>query len=170
MAKKPSRRFVCRSCGVVHPKWIGQCEGCEEWNTLEEEQIEPLAASSARPSTRGRRIKLEGLSGIAQPPPRIKTSIEELDRVLGGGLVPASAVLVGGDPGIGKSTLLLQAACRLAESGSRVLYISGEEAADQIRLRALRLGVGSASLDLAASINVTDIVARLKLSQMLKSW
>ncbi|MFT8664879.1 DNA repair protein RadA [Acetobacter orientalis] len=171
MAKKPFRQFVCSHCGAVYPKWVGQCEACGEWNTLEEEAVEPLAASSARGGAahKGRRVKLEGLEGIAKPPPRIETSIVELDRVLGGGLVPASAVLVGGDPGIGKSTLLLQAACKLASKGERVLYISGEEAADQIRLRALRLGVGKARLDLAASINVTDIVATLEAEPDVKA-
>lgn len=100
--------------------------------------------------------------GKVELPPRTGTGIAELDRVLGGGLVPASVVLVGGDPGIGKSTLLLQAASRLAGKGERVLYISGEEAVDQIRLRAIRLGVVESSLDLAASINVADIVATLE--------
>ncbi|OUJ05878.1 DNA repair protein RadA [Acetobacter malorum] len=162
MAKRPARQFACRACGAVYPKWMGQCEACGEWNTLEEIAVEPLAASSPRASSKGRRVKLEGLEGMAAPPPRIQTSIAELDRVLGGGLVPASVVLVGGDPGIGKSTLLLQAACKLAAKSERVLYISGEEAVDQIRLRALRLGVGQATLDLAASINVADIVATLE--------
>ncbi|BBC79453.1 DNA repair protein RadA [Acetobacter orientalis] len=100
MAKKPFRQFVCSHCGAVYPKWVGQCEACGEWNTLEEEAVEPLAASSARGGAahKGRRVKLEGLEGIAKPPPRIETGIVELDRVLGGGLVPASAVLVGVTP------------------------------------------------------------------------
>ncbi|MFT9399192.1 DNA repair protein RadA [Acetobacter sp.] len=169
MAKKPSRQFVCRNCGTAYPKWVGQCEACGEWNTLEEETVEPLAASTASGAAKGRRIKLEGLDGIAKPPPRIETTIAEFDRVLGGGLVPASVVLVGGDPGIGKSTLLLQAACRLAGNGERVLYISGEEAVDQIRLRALRLGVGTTKLDLAASINVADIVSTLEAEADVKA-
>ncbi|MGO2957988.1 MAG: DNA repair protein RadA [Acetobacter sp.] len=169
MAKKPSRQFVCRNCGTAYPKWVGQCEACGEWNTLEEETVEPLAASTASGAAKGRRIKLEGLDGIAKPPPRIETTIAEFDRVLGGGLVPASVVLVGGDPGIGKSTLLLQAACRLAGNGERVLYISGEEAVDQIRLRALRLGVGTTKLDLAASINVADIVSTLEAETDVKA-
>lgn len=169
MAKKPSRQFVCRNCGTAYPKWVGQCEACSEWNTLEEETVEPLAASTASGAAKGRRIKLEGLDGIAKPPPRIETTIAEFDRVLGGGLVPASVVLVGGDPGIGKSTLLLQAACRLAGNGERVLYISGEEAVDQIRLRALRLGVGTTKLDLAASINVADIVSTLEAEADVKA-
>ncbi|MFT9253294.1 MAG: DNA repair protein RadA, partial [Acetobacter okinawensis] len=163
MAKKTSRQYVCRACGAVHAKWAGQCDACQEWNTLEEMAVEPLAASSATTrSGKGRRVQLHGLGGKVELPPRTGTGIAELDRVLGGGLVPASVVLVGGDPGIGKSTLLLQAASRLAGKGERVLYISGEEAVDQIRLRAMRLGVVENSLDLAASINVADIVATLE--------
>ena len=162
MAKKASRQYVCRSCGAVHAKWAGQCDACQEWNTLEEMAPEPLASSSASRAGGGRRIRLEELEGKVQPPPRIGSGIAELDRALGGGFVPASVVLLGGDPGIGKSTLLLQAASRLAGQGERVLYISGEEAADQIRLRAQRLGVVTqARLELAASINVADIVATL---------
>ncbi|MFT8586124.1 DNA repair protein RadA [Acetobacter papayae] len=159
MAKKPARQYGCTACGAVHAKWAGQCDACQEWNTLEELPVEPLAASSAARAVPGRRVKLEALQGVVQPPPRVRSGIAELDRALGGGLVPASVVLVGGDPGIGKSTLLLQAASRLAEQGERVLYISGEEAVDQIRLRARRLGVEGAKLELAASINVADIIA-----------
>lgn len=159
MAKKPARQYGCTACGAVHAKWAGQCDACQEWNTLEELAIEPLAASSAARAVPGRRVRLEALQGVVQPPPRVRSGIAELDRALGGGLVPASVVLVGGDPGIGKSTLLLQAASKLAEQGERVLYISGEEAVDQIRLRARRLGVEGAKLELAASINVADIIA-----------
>ncbi|MBO1323715.1 DNA repair protein RadA [Acetobacter sp. TBRC 12305] len=162
MAKKPTRQYVCRACGAVHAKWAGQCDGCGEWNTLEEMPLEPLAASSVTSRVGGgRRVRLEELQGQVQPPPRVRSGIAELDRVLGGGFVPASVVLVGGDPGIGKSTLLLQAASQLAGQGERVLYISGEEAVDQIRLRAQRLGVAQARLELAASINVADIIATL---------
>ncbi len=163
VARKTARQYVCKACGAVHPKWAGQCDACQEWNTLEEMAVEPLAASSATTRAgKGRRVQLHGLGGKVELPPRTVTGIAELDRVLGGGLVRASVVLVGGDPGIGKSTLLLQAASRLAGKGERVLYISGEEAVDQIRLRAIRLGVVDSSLDLAASINVADIVATLE--------
>ena len=115
---KPTVRFVCSSCGAVTPKWAGRCETCGEWNTIVEEPIaaRPGPAGKAQP---GQRVAFVGLAGIADPPPRAATGIAELDRVLGGGLVPASAVLVGGDPGIGKSTLLLQAAAQLARSGRR---------------------------------------------------
>jgi DNA repair protein RadA/Sms len=107
-------------------------------------------------------VSFVGLRGDTEPPPRVATGIDELDRVLGGGLVPSSAVLVGGDPGIGKSTLLLQTAARIARTGRRVLYISGEEAIEQIRLRARRLGVDDSSIELAASINARDILASLE--------
>ncbi|NHN84988.1 DNA repair protein RadA [Acetobacter musti] len=158
MAKRPIHRFVCQNCGAVYPKWSGKCEACGEWNTIVEESIEPTASRTSRSKTR---LTLTGLEGNAAPPPRIQTDIAELDRVLGGGLVPASVVLVGGDPGIGKSTLLLQTACRLARTGQHVVYISGEEAVDQIRMRAQRLELNAPTLQLAASINVSDIVATL---------
>ena len=110
---------------------------------------------------RGNKIEFVGLDGISPPPPRVATTIEEFDRVLGGGLVPASVVLVGGDPGIGKSTLLLQAGAALGRAGKRVVYISGEESIDQIRLRASRLGLTSAPMDLAAATQLGDILASL---------
>ncbi|AQS85705.1 MAG: DNA repair protein RadA [Acetobacter aceti] len=159
MAKTPLHRFVCQSCGAVYPKWSGKCEACNEWNTIVEETIEPTAS---RASKSRRRLTFAGLEGSAEPPARIGTSIAELDRVLGGGLVPASVVLVGGDPGIGKSTLLLQTACRLAATGQKVVYISGEEAVEQIRMRARRLELNAPTLELAASINVSDITATLE--------
>jgi len=165
LAKKPTTRFVCQSCGAHYPKWAGRCEACGEWNSLVEESVEPTALKSGK--IRSGRLQTVRLDGEAKPPPRINTSIDELDRVLGGGLVPASVVLVGGDPGIGKSTLMLQTTCALARSGHRILYVSGEESVDQIRLRAQRLGLTDEkktldSLDLAASINVSDIVGSLE--------
>ncbi|PYD70232.1 DNA repair protein RadA [Komagataeibacter swingsii] len=163
MARRPANRFVCQSCGAVFPKWSGRCDACGAWNSIVEETVEPTATggTTARRRT-GARINLVGLAGDTPPPPRIETRIGELDRVLGGGLVPASVVLVGGDPGIGKSTLLLQGACALARAGRKVMYISGEEAVDQIRLRARRLGLEAPTLELAAAINVADIVATLE--------
>ncbi len=161
---KTVTRFVCQACGAITPKWSGRCESCGEWNTIVEEIAAAgpglAAAASAKPAG-GRRLTFEGLAGSAGPPPRAETGIVELDRVLGGGLVPGSAVLLGGDPGIGKSTLLLQAAAAMAAAGRRVLYISGEEAIEQIRLRARRLGVTAAPLGLAASINLREIAASL---------
>ena len=158
---KSATRYVCQSCGAAHPKWAGRCDACGEWNTLVEEAVEARPGPVGKAST-GRRVTFVGLQGSTAPPPRALTGIAELDRVLGGGLVPASAVLVGGDPGIGKSTLMLQAAATLARTGRRVMYISGEESIDQVRLRAQRLGLADASLELAAAINVRDIAATLE--------
>ena len=158
---KATTRFVCQSCGAATPKWAGRCEACLEWNTVEPETITPRPGAAAK-SPAGNSVTFVSLHGETAPPPRAVTGIAELDRVLGGGLVPSSAVLVGGDPGIGKSTLLLQAAARIASAGQRVLYISGEEAIEQVRLRARRLGVADSPLELAASINVRDIVASLE--------
>lgn len=156
---KPHPRFVCQECGAVTSKWAGRCESCGEWNTVVEEAPRPGPMPAARPASR---LALLPLAGEADPPARLPTGIAELDRVLGAGLVPASAVLVGGDPGIGKSTLLLQAAASLACAGQDVLYVSGEEAADQIRLRARRLGLDAAPLRLATAIDVRAIAATLE--------
>ncbi len=158
---KPTHRYVCQNCGAVHPKWSGRCDACGEWNTLVEENIEARPGPVAKAAP-GKRVAFVGLQGEAPPPPRAATGIAELDRVLGGGLVPASAVLVGGDPGIGKSTLMLQAAATLARAGKRVLYVSGEESVEQVRLRARRLGLAETPLELASAINVRDIAATLE--------
>jgi len=158
---KPVARFVCQSCGAIAPKWAGRCETCGEWNTIVEEPIVARPGPAGKVAG-GRSVAFVGLSGSAAPPPRATTGIAELDRVLGGGLVPASAVLVGGDPGIGKSTLLLQAAARIAGAGRRVLYVSGEESIDQVRLRGRRLGLADAPVELAATVNVRDIAASLE--------
>ena len=158
---KPALRFLCAACGAASAKWSGRCEACGEWNTIAEEPVEtrPGPAAKAAP---GRKVAFVPLTGSAAPPPRTQTGLAELDRVLGGGLVDASAVLVGGDPGIGKSTLMLQAAAALATAGRQVLYVSGEESIDQVRLRARRLGVGTAPLGLAAAVNLRDIAATLE--------
>ncbi len=158
---KPTSRFVCQSCGAITPKWAGRCETCGEWNTVVEEAITARPGPAGKAPV-GKGVPFVGLAGSAAPPPRAATGIEELDRVLGGGLVPSSAVLVGGDPGIGKSTLLLQAAASLARSGRRVLYVSGEESIEQVRLRARRLGVSDTAIELAAAYNVREIAASLE--------
>ncbi len=159
MARPPSR-FVCQSCGSITNKWSGKCESCGAWNSILEEagRDEVPKGLSGKP---GRKIEFEGLEGHTPPLPRLVTGIAELDRVTGGGLVPGSALLVGGDPGIGKSTLLLQAAARLAKN-SRVAYISGEEAVDQVRMRAARLGLSKAPVALASAINLRDILTSLE--------
>ncbi|MBB6254986.1 DNA repair protein RadA [Nitrospirillum iridis] len=155
-----TNRYVCQSCGTSHPKWGGRCEGCGAWNTLMEEAAPEAAPKGLGNKVQGRRLEFVELSGVSEQSPRRMTHIQEFDRVCGGGLVHGSALLVGGDPGIGKSTLLLQVICRLAQ-GTSCAYISGEEAVDQVRMRALRLGLAAAPVNLAAATNVRDIVASL---------
>ena len=146
----------------MFPKWAGRCEACGAWNTLDEESARPVLPGGIKGNaSRASKIEFVGLAGTAPPPPRVPTTILEFDRVLGGGLVPASVVLVGGDPGIGKSTLLLQASAALGRAGKRVIYISGEESIDQIRMRAARLGLTQAPMALAAATQLGDILASL---------
>jgi DNA repair protein RadA/Sms len=160
---KPRTRYVCQACGSAQSRWVGQCPDCSEWNTLVEDAGAVVTPFAARHNLRGggRAIQLVGLDAEVALPPRMSTGIAELDRALGGGLVAGSATLIGGDPGIGKSTLLLQAAARIAGQGLEVAYISGEEATDQVRLRARRLGLGAAPLRLAAATSVRDILTTL---------
>jgi DNA repair protein RadA/Sms len=161
---KPKSQFVCQSCGSVHAKWQGRCDGCGAWNTLAEEQAAESAPGglAAKRGKRGRGLEFVDLAGQADREPRRVSGIAEFDRVCGGGLVEASAVLVGGDPGIGKSTLALQAAAALSmREGTSCAYISGEEAIDQVRLRARRLGLADSQVQLAAATNVRDIAAAL---------
>ena len=157
-----SPRFVCQACGSVSSKWAGRCESCGEWNTIIEDAAPiPVSGGKGAALPRGRASRLVGLQGDTAALARIETGIAEFDRVTGGGLVPGSGVLVGGDPGIGKSTLLLQALAALARSGRRVVYVSGEEAVAQVRLRASRLGLSDAPVLLATETNVSDILATL---------
>lgn len=161
MAKSNSH-FVCQSCGTTSSKWSGRCDGCGSWNSIIEEAREaPASGAKGQALPRGRSAKLVGLKGENAAPPRIAIGMPELDRVAGGGFVPGSAVLIGGDPGIGKSTLLLQALASLARQGRRVVYVSGEEAIAQIRLRAERLGLSDAPVLLASETNTSDIIATL---------
>ncbi len=158
---KTSTHFICQSCGAVHPKWVGQCEGCGEWNTLVEEQIQETP-KGLKAGKKGKGLAFAALDAPPDAPPRRETTIGELDRVLGGGLVPGSAVLIGGDPGIGKSTLLLQAAALLARQGARVAYISGEESVAQIQMRAQRLGLLTPGVQLAAANSVREVLTSLE--------
>ncbi|KTF68615.1 DNA repair protein RadA [Sphingomonas sp. HT-1] len=157
---KPQKRYVCQACGSATSKWAGQCADCAEWNTLVEEVAAAATPFQAKHNLQsgGRAIQLSGLNTDIALPDRMASGIAELDRALGGGFVEGSATLIGGDPGIGKSTLLLQAAARIAERGLSVAYVSGEEAADQVRLRARRLGLGHAPVQLAAATSVRDIL------------
>jgi len=161
MAKSTS--YTCASCGAAFTKWSGRCDGCGEWNTITEDTgLSVGPGAKALGSKRGSGIILSDLSTEEAPPPRTPSHMAELDRVLGGGLVPASAILVGGDPGIGKSTLLLQAAAQFARSGLKTIYISGEEASAQVRMRAQRLGLGDAPVKLAADTNLRNILTTLE--------
>ena len=160
--------YVCQSCGAISSKWQGRCDGCGEWNTLQEEAGKAAGesvhkASLAGSKSKGAKLALVRLKGDTAEPPRAVSKIAEFDRVTGGGLVAGSAILVGGDPGIGKSTLLLQVAAKLS-FGGEVIYVSGEEAIAQVRLRAGRLGLDEAPVRLAAATNLRDILATLEAS------
>jgi DNA repair protein RadA/Sms len=159
MARAGEAVFVCQNCGAAYRKWSGKCDSCGAWNTIVEEAA-PEAAPRGLGGKRGRKLALAGLRGGEAEAPRSVTGIAEFDRVCGGGLVPGSALLVGGDPGIGKSTLLLQVAAALSKKQS-VAYVSGEEAIDQVRLRAKRLGLDGSAVGLAAATNLADILATL---------
>jgi DNA repair protein RadA/Sms len=156
---------TCTACGAAHAKWSGRCDACGAWNTIVEDQ--PLTAGpgpgrGAGGLVRGKAVALVPLTGEDAPPPRTESRVAELDRVLGGGLVPASATLVGGDPGIGKSTLLLQAAAAFSRRGLATVYVSGEESTAQVRMRAARLGLADAAVRLAAETNLRDILTTLE--------
>jgi DNA repair protein RadA/Sms len=152
-----AQRFVCQSCGASASRWAGRCDACGAWNTLAEEG----AAAPSRSARKGRLFVIEPLKGETLEAPRLPSGVGEFDRVTGGGLVRGSVLLLGGDPGIGKSTLLLEVAAAFARGGHRAVYISGEEAVAQVRLRAERLGLSDAAVELAAETSVEDIVATL---------
>jgi len=161
MARRDSR-FTCQSCGAVYGRWQGKCDACGGWNTVAEESwVTTGTHTPTRKARKGRLIALERLAGIAHDPPRLPSGVAEFDRVTGGGFVPGSVLLLGGDPGIGKSTLLVQVAAALAQAQHRAVFISGEEAIAQVRLRAERLGVAAAPIELAAETSVEDIVSTL---------
>jgi len=149
--------FVCQSCGAAYARWSGRCDACGSWNTL----VEEGAATPTRSSRKGRLFVIEPLRGQTLEAPRLASGVAEFDRVTGGGLVHGSVLLLGGDPGIGKSTLLIEIAAAFARHGHRAVYISGEEAVAQVRLRADRLGLSDAAVELAAETSVEDIVATL---------
>ena len=161
MAKSKSQ-YSCTECGAVSPKWQGQCPGCGQWNTLVESVLESSTPAASRFASLAGAARLQTLASIKpREEPRQPTGIDEFDRVLGGGLVAGGVVLIGGDPGIGKSTLLLQALARLAEARQNVLYVSGEESGEQVALRAQRLQVAAGDLQLLAEINLEKILATL---------
>jgi len=163
---KPKSIYSCTECGATSPKWQGQCPGCAQWNTLVETVAETAPTANSRFATNYASLagsgKLQELSSIKpREEPRQATGIEEFDRVLGGGLVAGGVVLIGGDPGIGKSTLLLQALSQLSQIGQKVLYVSGEESGEQVALRASRLQLPVQGLQLFAEINLEKILATL---------
>src|SRR5919198_1690336 len=151
--------FICQNCGAAYGRWQGKCDACGEWNTIAEESS--ALQVPGRTPRKGRLFALEPLAGAAQDAPRLASGLVEFDRVTGGGFVRGSVLLLGGDPGIGKSTLLIQVAAALARGGHRAVYISGEEAVAQVRLRAERLGLAREQVQLAAETSVEDIVATL---------
>ena len=163
MAK--NTQYHCQQCGSVAPKWAGRCESCGAWNSIVEEQISsrPSLAKSAKS---GRKIDFSPLETENSKPAmkRLKCGISEFDRVTGGGIVPGSVLLIGGDPGIGKSTLLLQLVCKLSENNQQTVYITGEESADQVRLRGQRLGIKDAKIGIATATNASDIAETIRRS------
>lgn len=167
MAKARSN-FVCQNCGASYPKWTGKCENCGEWNTLVEQVIETKGASAvARSHSRGKILKPQSMRSIAAEDSarRLPTGIADLDAVLGGGILPAGVMLLAGQPGIGKSTLLMQVAAHVSEQYA-VLYVSGEESASQVKLRATRLGATSGDdLQFVASTSADDIAATIRSGQ-----
>ncbi len=160
---KEKNNYVCQSCGGVTSRWAGKCESCNEWNTIAQEIAPQSVPKGMSGNKKGRKIDFVALNDANQEEyPRHISGIDEFDRVLGGGLVPGSAVLIGGDPGIGKSTLLLQAVCALSKRNVRCVYVSGEEAVDQVRMRAQRLGLQDAPVELASATNVRDILTSVE--------
>ncbi len=160
---KSRTRFVCQSCGATQPRWMGRCPECGEWNTLIETMIESPARSTLTEQPRGPESAPQPLPEISSSSDvRLDVPMEELSRVLGGGIVPGSVVLVGGDPGIGKSTLLLQLAAMMADSEAPVLYASGEESLQQIKLRAERLGINASTLYILSETSLDQILQHIE--------
>ena len=157
-------QFVCRECGNTTAKWLGQCPACQAWNTLEEFRLPKKDAGGRRPTT-GMLAETSSIALLSEVPvdtvPRLPTGLAEFDRVLGGGMVPGSVVLIGGDPGIGKSTLLLQALALMSQN-QRVLYVSGEESLAQVALRGARLGIDGSTLPMLAEVSLAHITQAIE--------
>lgn len=154
--------YICQSCGAVHHKWAGRCEDCGDWNSLQEEVVNKFSSKQQAASSNSTQLSFQSLSADVNEYTRIPTSLSELDRVLGGGLVKGSAILIGGDPGIGKSTLLLQLVSQLGNNKLNCAYVSGEESTEQIKLRARRLGLSESPVKLLSATNVHDIMSLIE--------
>jgi len=161
---KSTTHYVCQACGSCFPKWSGKCEGCHNWNSLVEETT--VDSFQKKTTLKAQKIEFSSLEDVSPPLPRLLTGIEEFDRVCGGGLVAGSVLLVGGDPGIGKSTLLLQIAAVISGK-TPCAYISGEESPDQVRLRAKRLQISSSPVQLATTTHIGDILKSLRPSSQV---
>ncbi|HLQ40635.1 MAG TPA: DNA repair protein RadA [Tetragenococcus sp.] len=158
MAKKAKTQFECQHCGYISPRYLGKCPNCNSWNSMVEEKIETASDRRTRTTLTGVKMKPMLLKDVVPKKElRVKTNLAELNRVLGGGVVPGSMVLLGGDPGIGKSTLLLQVSQQLAQTGGKVLYVSGEESAEQIKMRAQRLGAADTEFYLFTETDMQEI-------------
>ena len=164
---RPSEQFTCQSCGETYRKWQGRCDSCGEWNSLLESTGD-TAVPSGLTTGKGRSLTFTALNADISEHKRTLSRIGELDRVLGGGFVPGSSILIGGDPGIGKSTLLLQAVAKMALAGSSCIYISGEEATQQISMRAQRLGLADAPVQLASANSIRDIITSVEKTETPK--
>jgi len=164
---KTKKRFVCSECGHAHPQWVGQCNNCETWNTLAEESVAPVSQRTARSGLdQLQTMQVRPLLDVSVSElPRLDMGDKELNRVLGGGSVPGGVVLLGGEPGIGKSTLMLQVALAVGNTGAKVLYVSGEESAEQVRMRANRLGDISASVLIFSQTQVPSILEALRVEK-----
>ncbi len=162
---KAAALYACQQCGAATSRWAGRCDACGAWNSLVEEQTATTAPPKGISKRGGRVIQFAALDGASEDPPRRLTGLTEFDRVSGGGLVPGSSILIGGDPGIGKSTILLQALAALTHADHRCAYVSGEEAEAQIRMRARRLGLATAPVQIACATNVRDILASLDVAR-----
>ncbi|GHF28850.1 DNA repair protein RadA [Kordiimonas sediminis] len=158
---KAKTSFVCQSCGSVYTRWQGKCDDCGGWNTIEQEAAAVSGAPKGLSAKKGSNVRLVDLNAPEKEVPRTLCGMPEFDRALGGGLVPGSAILVGGDPGIGKSTILLQAMGNLAKAGKHCIYFSGEEATAQVQMRASRLGLSDAPLKLGAENSLRNILTTL---------
>ena len=155
--------FECQNCGAKYSRWVGKCDSCNSWNSIIEVRDEQNnVPTGLTAGVGGVKVAFQNLNGDVESFPRTECGIKELNRVLGGGLVSGGVILVGGDPGIGKSTILLQTVSNIAKNGGKAYYLTGEESVNQVRMRAIRLGLETAPVNLAANSNIRDIVATLK--------